>query len=303
MRILDLWGTALGDLRGRALAEAILESEGRVMGAEVEGIANGVSCGYGRAISNGEMSAAFGADLIFVNVGIPFLDKPVISELENLIPVPCGFRGLSQYLGRPCGPILEPDLPYVPEPIRASEETVNKAVESGAAFIILSANPCRGVIGHKEMAESVKTIRRASGDILVIAGKMHHSGIREEYTLDAAKAYMEAGADGSIIPVPGTVPGVTEKMAADYAGEIHRNGGIVLSAITTSQEGSDQETIRQLALSAKRIGADIHHISTAGYPLGSPPPENLYTYSVAVRGVRHTWNRMAWNLRNHWGNL
>ena len=58
-----------------------------------------------------------------------------------------------------------------------------------------------------------------------------------------------------------------------------------------------------LYMSAKRTGADIHHISTAGYPLGSPPPENLYTYSVAVRGVRHTWNRMAWNLRNHWESL
>ena len=303
MRILDIWGTALGDLKGRALAEAILESEGRVIGAEVEGVTSGVPCGYGSAVSNGEMSAAFGADLIFVNAGVPFLDKPVIPELESLTHVPCGFQGLSRYLGRPCGPILEPDLPYVPEPIRASEETVNKAVESGAAFIILSANPCRGPIGHKEIIESVKTVRRASGDILVIAGKMHHSGMWETYTPDAARAYMEAGADGSIIPVPGTVPGVTERMAADYAGEIHKNGGLVLSAITTSQEGSDRETIRQLALSAKRTGADIHHISTAGYPLGSPPPENLYTYSVAVRGVRHTWNRMAWNLRNHWESL
>lgn len=73
-------------------------------------------------------------------------------------------------------------------------------------------------------------------------------------------------------------------------------------SITTSQEGSDIETIRRLALSAKRIGADVHHISTAGYPFGSPPPENLYAYSVAIRGIRHTWNRMSRNLRNHWGN-
>ena len=53
MRILDIWGSALGDLKGRALAEAILESEGRVIGAEVEGVTSGVPCGYGSAVSNG----------------------------------------------------------------------------------------------------------------------------------------------------------------------------------------------------------------------------------------------------------
>ena len=45
MRILDIWGSALGDLKGRALAEEILESEGRVIGDEVEGVTSCIPCG------------------------------------------------------------------------------------------------------------------------------------------------------------------------------------------------------------------------------------------------------------------
>ncbi len=42
----------------------------------------------------------------------------------------------------------------------------------------------------------------------------------------------------------------------------------------------------------KMAGTDIHHIGDTGYP-GMALPENIMTYSVAVRGVRHTYHRMA----------
>lgn len=42
----------------------------------------------------------------------------------------------------------------------------------------------------------------------------------------------------------------------------------------------------------KMAGTDIHHIGDTGYP-GMALPENIMAYSVAIRGVRHTYHRMA----------
>ena len=60
----------------------------------------------------------------------------------------------------------------------------------------------------------------------------------------------------------------------------------------TSQEGADTATIRQIALMYKMTGTDIHHLGDTGYP-GVAIPENIMAYSIAIRGVRHTYHRMA----------
>ncbi len=39
-------------------------------------------------------------------------------------------------------------------------------------------------------------------------------------------------------------------------------------------------------------GADVHHIGDAGYS-GVAIPENIMALSMAVRGRRHTWFRIA----------
>ena len=39
-------------------------------------------------------------------------------------------------------------------------------------------------------------------------------------------------------------------------------------------------------------GADIHHIGDTGY-VGMALPENIMAYSITIRGVRHTYHRMA----------
>ena len=65
-----------------------------------------------------------------------------------------------------------------------------------------------------------------------------------------------------------------------------------MTSIGTSQEGSNSETIRNIALNAKMAGADIHHIGDTGY-VGVALPENIMAYSIAIRGVRHTYHRMA----------
>ena len=53
--------------------------------------------------------------------------------------------------------------------------------------------------------------------------------------------------------------------------------------------------IRQIALMCKMAGADIHHIGDSGY-MGMALPENITAYSVAIRGKRHTYRRMAMSL-------
>lgn len=42
----------------------------------------------------------------------------------------------------------------------------------------------------------------------------------------------------------------------------------------------------------KMTGTDIHHLSDTGYP-GVAIPENIMAHSITIRGVRHTYHRMA----------
>ena len=65
-----------------------------------------------------------------------------------------------------------------------------------------------------------------------------------------------------------------------------------MTAIGTSQEGADEQTIRQIALLCKMSGTDLHHLGDAGFP-GIAAPENIMSYSIAIRGKRHTYARMA----------
>jgi hypothetical protein len=41
------------------------------------------------------------------------------------------------------------------------------------------------------------------------------------------------------------------------------------------------------------IGTDIHHIGDAGMSPGMATPENIMIYSIAIKGKRHTYRRMA----------
>ena len=72
----------------------------------------------------------------------------------------------------------------------------------------------------------------------------------------------------------------------------HRHGALTITAIGTSQEGADVATIRQIALMCKMAGADIHHIGDTGVP-GMALPQNIMAYSIAIRGERHTYHKMA----------
>ena len=101
---------------------------------------------------------------------------------------------------------------------------------------------------------------------MVIAGKMHGAGSDEPVAdLATAKKFVEAGADVILVPAVGTVPGFDTDELKRVVKEVHRCGGLVLSAIGTSQESSDEDTIKEIAIMNKICGVDIQHIGDAGY--------------------------------------
>lgn len=85
---------------------------------------------------------------------------------------------------------------------------------------------------------------------------------------------------------------LTLEYIKDLITHAHSLGCLTITSIGTSQEGADQATIRQIALMCKMAGTDIHHLGDSGYG-GIALPENIQAYSIAIRGVRHTYRRMA----------
>ena len=106
------------------------------------------------------------------------------------------------------------------------------------------------------------------------------------------KQLLEAGADVILVPAVGTVPAFSDEEMRAVVDLVHSKRGLVLSAIGTSQETSDIETIKQIALRNKICGVDIQHIGDAGYG-GLAVVDNIYALSNTIRGIRHTVSRLA----------
>ena len=164
-------------------------------------------------------------------------------------------------------------------------------------FIVLTGNPGNG-ISNKAICSSLKAINSSIGDkLILIAGKMHAAGILNEaaekiITKEDIKDFYEAGADVILMPAPGTVPGISLEYIRELISYTHSLNMLTMTAIGTSQEGADQETIRQIALMCKMAGTDLHHLGDTGY-VGMALPENILTYSIVIRGKRHTYIRTA----------
>ena len=139
-----------------------------------------------------------------------------------------------------------------------------------------------------EMARTL-TPEARKGYVKVLAGM---SGGLFAVTEEDVKAFAEAGADVILMPAPGTVPGITTEYIRKLVSCAHGLGRLTLTAVGTSQEGADTATIREIALMCKMTGTDLHHLGDSGY-VGMALPENILEYSKVIRGVRHTYHRMA----------
>jgi hypothetical protein len=288
-RILDLDREQLAALRGSALTRAVAAAEGRTMIAEVFAERAALSPHPdGRGVHNAELMAAFGADIVILNLIERAWDG------ERLVLPGLGtfrsFTALAATIGCPVGVNLEPG--DVPEIRRAAPEHAKRLVDLGAALLCITANPGTGG-SYDAMARVTEEVRAGVGaDAAVWSGKMHHAGHPERVTTARLTALVDAGADGVVMPLPGTLPGVTRELAAEAVTAVQDAGAVVMGAIGTSQEGAHVNVVPQLALNAKEAGFDAHHFGDSYIP-GMCDPEVMYAYSVAIRGRRHTWNRMA----------
>lgn len=274
------------------LKQSIRASEGRVVLSE--NVATRES--FIGDITNTEIAHAFGADMILLN-GVDVLN-PNIFALDSKEGE--FVHDLHHLVGCPIGVNLEPvdldaelqeDRLEIVEGRQATDRTFREVEALGFDFVCLTGNPGTGVSNETVIAATKKARELFSG--LIIAGKMHNAGVNEAIIdVNISKQLLEAGADIILAPAVGTVPGFGEDELIRIVKEVHKEGGLVLSAIGTSQESSDFATIRDIALKNKVCGVDIQHIGDAGYG-GVAPVENIYELSKAIRGVRHTVSRMA----------
>ncbi|HHT99270.1 MAG TPA: haloacid dehalogenase-like hydrolase [Acholeplasma sp.] len=297
-RILDIRPNEFKDLTKDDIIQSINASEGRTMVSEV--ICAAMPMLYD--VSNAELAASLGADIILLNVYD--VNKPYLMGFEPL-PNKTVVESLKEKVGRVIGINLEPvdnkEMLEKKDTIdtgrTATAENARLAYEQGVQLLVLTGNPKTGV-SNDAIISSLKAIRKELGEKLVlVAGKMHSSGTAGEASsriIDkkTINDFIEAGADIILIPAPGTVPGITLEFVKAMTDFVHSKGKMVLTTIGTSQEGASVETIRQIALMCKMAGADMHHIGDTGF-FGMAVPENIFEYSKTIRGVRHTYRRMA----------
>ena len=301
-RILDCQSSDFAAMSRDDLLAAIAGSEGRTIACETIGAIMPML----GDITNAEFAAAMGADILLLNMFD--VQKPHIQGLPKTEPDQV-IRKLKTLTGRPIGINLEPveqvlssedpgeNMWAMTGGRKATLENAEKAAAMGVNFILLTGNPGIGVT-NDAIEQTLRLYKKAFGDKLILAaGKMHASGILTEgaekiITRKDIASFAGAGADIILLPAPGTVPGITQEYATELIRYIHSLGALAMTAVGTSQEGADTATIRQLALMSKMAGADIHHLGDAGYG-GMALPENIQAYSIAIRGIRHTYRRMA----------
>lgn len=289
------------------LIESIAASEGRIVVCETIGAVPQML----GDVTNAEFAASMGADIILLNIFD--VNNPVMHGLPADVKPEDYIRKIKELTGRPVGLNLEPLEEGVASTVETDEwaglssgragtlENAKKAVEMGADFIVLTGNPGIGVT-NKAITDTLKLYRKELGDsVVLIAGKMHAAGILGEagekiITKEDVREFAEAGADIVLMPAPGSVPGITMEYIRGLVSYAHELGKLTLTSIGTSQEGADVSTIREIALMCKMAGTDLHHLGDSGY-MGMALPENIFEYGKVIRGVRHTYHRMAASIK------
>ena len=290
-RLLNCTTSEMLSMNKDELKQSILASEGRTIMTETV-----VACPPLLGdLTNAELAVSFGSDMVLLNVfdcdhphinGLPETDEPV-KLLKKLVgrPVGCNLEAIDEN-----AKMMENRL-EISHGRHATKETFIKAKELGFDFICLTGNPGTGV-SNASIENAIKLAKEYFGG-MIIAGKMHSSGIDEALVdLDSIERFIDAGADIILMPAVYTVPGLSEEEVRDACKLIKSKGALSLSSIGTSQEGSDEGTIREIALVNKRCGIDIQHIGDAGW-CGIALPENIMALSIAIRGKRWTYHKIA----------
>lgn len=261
----------------KEIKQAIRSSEGRTILAEIAAFENAMFS----EITHGELAAAFGADLVLIK----HMDYALctLSGVEYENPV----AALRELSGIGIGLNLE----------IADDEPLNKNLSTSTLEKAISLNPDflsitgyrKPEVTHDRILASIQLVREQYQDFLMVhpvAG--HFTDLNIEHLL----SYVKAGADMITLPAPGAIAGVTEEKLSEIINTLRAEGTLVSLTTSTSQEGTDERTARDIALASKRAGADVYAFGDAGIS-GMADPMNIFATSLAVRGKRHTYIRMA----------
>ncbi|CAH0534311.1 hypothetical protein VST7929_02234 [Vibrio stylophorae] len=287
-RIFDYTAADLANANRAEIVDSIRRSEGRTLMVEnVVAITPPLD-----VVSGAEIAAAFGADMITLNC----LDvmNPEIKVLLDDPEAQMSIADIKAATGRMIGCNLEP----VPADVKdlcvgrtVTRETVQRAIDLGLDYIMLTGNP-GNCVTQETILDAIRLARSVSNEIIIIAGKMHGGGVGNDYNLAIVPEFAQAGADIMMFPAPYTTPGVTPDMACEMMHSVHQAGMLGMLAIGTSQEGATESYIEQVGIACKAAGADIVHIGDGGYA-GIAPPENIMRLGLTIRGRRHQYKRMA----------
>lgn len=311
-------------LSPQELLLAIRMSEGRV----VIGSARVRGPNLVQYVSNAEVCAAFGCDIVSINCydlknpyfpGLPS-KNPKDDEPFREVQVPIGrgwtAREVREMIGRPIlmglavgspaygGSMIDTGFADLKEGILgggsfATPENIKLTIEHG--FDILA------IYGWCEPQKYIDTVALAKeiakDNIIIEAGVPHGPGLiyaketpynlRDLITPDLAVDLIKAGADTIQIPAVGSLPGYTPEYAGSIIDAVHAAGGLVTVGIHNSQEGTDVETIKRIAIDNKILGADMYFVGDAGLNENMGLPETIMALCLAVKGHRHTYRRMS----------
>lgn len=290
-RLISATASEISKMSKDDLFTAIKASEGRVVMSENVVVHETVEGG----ITTSEMVRAFGADMILLNGFDTFnpivLGTPNQLTLATAQPDESVIKTLKKLVGRPIGVNLEPVDPdiemleerrEIAKGRQASVESLKKAKELGFDFICLTANPGVGT-SNKAIANAIKLAKEHFKG-LIIAGKMHKAGGNEPiFTKEVIEEYIAAGADILLLPAVGTVWGIRREELKEAVDLAHQHNVLALSAIGTSQESSQPDIIRNMAILNKEIGFDLQHIGDCQRNRF----ENIAELKQALGGYRH----------------
>lgn len=253
-RLISANSSELLKINGEELKQSIKASEGRTVLSENVVIQPAID-----GLTMSEIAAAFGADLILLNLFDVF--EPKVSGLE-VKDAKDTVKRLKELTGRPIGVNLEPVDPDVkmestkfelPKGRIATAESMRRAEELGFNFVCYSGSG----VTNKMIVQAVRTAKENFSG-MIIAGKMHGDGVDEPIAdEESVKAMIDAGADVILVPAVGTVPGFTSDELIKIVKIVHQHDGLVMSTIGTSQESSGKDVIREIALKNKMSISNI----------------------------------------------
>lgn len=311
-RLIDMEPRRRLSLTRQEFLDGIRTSEGRGVCAYI----CPRSANYVEKVSNIELVSSFGADLINMEAfdpyrpqmcGLPSRDSGEDTVFKEHLQLEMGYgwtiRELRELTGRPIGLILkvkeyeDQTFSGIGRNTVLSEQMLDHVLEEGYDYVTLCG------FEKSRMLDALKMAKEIIDDRIALAVTIPHGpgksgekpiyNLREIITPDYAYELTMAGADIVDVPAVGVTPGFTPDYVSDLIDSIHRGGALAAVSIAHSLEGSDEDTVRRIAVSNKVCGADMYNFSAGGVFESVALPEALMAFCIAVKGRRFTYRAMC----------